>query len=157
MKKGTFPNSLWTFRKSKKNFCFFTVFWGDLEGAAPHSQATSRSPALLGLSSLCRQSKLWNKTISFPSLNQEDNHDGKENEGAGHQGDLIQVSPLQCSRHEWWLLSIDTAKNNNSSSQPCDTFTEQSRNSKVSSRDFRECKDASTGVQYPVLILVTLN
>ena len=28
----TFPNSLETFRKSKKN-CFFTVFWGNLEGA----------------------------------------------------------------------------------------------------------------------------
>ena len=29
----TFPNSLWTFRKSKIFFWFFTVFWGDLEGA----------------------------------------------------------------------------------------------------------------------------
>ena len=49
----TFPNSLWTFRKSKIFFWFITVFWGDLEGAGwfspPHSEATSRSPALLGL------------------------------------------------------------------------------------------------------------
>ena len=29
----TFPNSLWTFRKAKKNFWFFTVFWGNLKGA----------------------------------------------------------------------------------------------------------------------------
>ena len=29
----TFPNSFWTFRKSKIFFRFFTVFWGDLEGA----------------------------------------------------------------------------------------------------------------------------
>ena len=28
----TFPNPLWTFRKSKKTL-FFSVFWGDLEGA----------------------------------------------------------------------------------------------------------------------------
>ena len=28
----TFPNSLWTFRKSKKIIWFFTMFWGDLEG-----------------------------------------------------------------------------------------------------------------------------
>ena len=39
----TFPNSLWTFRKAKKKFGFFTVFWGDLEGCGliqpppPHS------------------------------------------------------------------------------------------------------------------------
>ena len=28
---------------------------------------------------------------------QEDHHDGQEDEGAGHQGDLLQVVALQCS------------------------------------------------------------
>ena len=49
----TFPNSLWTFRKSKKNFWFFTVFWGDLEGAGwfspPPLSSNIQEPALLGL------------------------------------------------------------------------------------------------------------
>ena len=37
------------FQKIQKKICFFTVFWGDLEGAGPPcSQAISRSPALLG-------------------------------------------------------------------------------------------------------------
>ena len=38
------------FQKIKKKW-FLTVFWGDLEGAGPppRTQATSRSPALLGL------------------------------------------------------------------------------------------------------------
>ena len=51
----------------KKIFWFFTVFWGDLEGAgwfspSPHSQATSRSPALLGLKMIFRPCYL----IFFP-------------------------------------------------------------------------------------------
>ena len=54
------------FQKIKKNW-FFTVFWGDLEGAGPRSQATSRSPALLGLKHLiwmkCNNDK--NKSLYF--------------------------------------------------------------------------------------------
>ena len=54
----TFPNLLWTFKK-----WFFTVFLGDLEGAGwfsppPRSQATSRSPALLGLTLIVREFEL---------------------------------------------------------------------------------------------------
>ena len=30
---------------------------------------------------------------------QEDHHDGQEDEGARHQGDLLQVVALQCSRY----------------------------------------------------------
>ena len=50
----TFPNSLWTFRKSKKNFLVFhsVLRWSRRCGLIqppPRSQATSRSPALLGL------------------------------------------------------------------------------------------------------------
>jgi len=57
MKKGFWRSQIsWLFlihyellENQKKN-CFFIVFWGDLEGAgSPRSQATSRSPALLGL------------------------------------------------------------------------------------------------------------
>ena len=45
----TFPNSLLTFRKSKKKFLVFhSVFLGDLE-APIRTQATSRRPAQLGL------------------------------------------------------------------------------------------------------------
>ena len=30
---------------------------------------------------------------------QEDHHDGQEDEGAGHQGDLLQVVTFQCTGH----------------------------------------------------------
>ena len=51
----TFPNSLWTFRKSKKIFLVFhsVLRWSRRCGLIqppPRSQATSRSPAPLGLS-----------------------------------------------------------------------------------------------------------
>ena len=63
MKKGFWRSQIsWLFlihyelsENQKKNFWFFTVFWGDLEGVGwishppPRSQATSRSPALFGL------------------------------------------------------------------------------------------------------------
>ena len=29
----------------------------------------------------------------------QDNHDGQEDEGAGHQGDLLEVFTVQCSGH----------------------------------------------------------
>ena len=60
-KKGVWRSQIsWLFlihyelsENQKKIFWFFTVFWGDLEGAGwfspPRSQATTRSPALLGL------------------------------------------------------------------------------------------------------------
>ena len=28
---------------------------------------------------------------------QEDHHDGKQDEGAGHEGDILQVSVVQCA------------------------------------------------------------
>ena len=72
MKKGVWRSKIsWLFlihyelsENQKKFFWFFTVFWGDLEGAGwfsppPCSQATSRSPALLGLSVKC----IWKNTI----------------------------------------------------------------------------------------------
>ena len=62
IKKGVWRSQIsWLFlihyelsEKQKKFFWFFTVFWGDLEGAGwfsppPCTQATSRSPAPLGL------------------------------------------------------------------------------------------------------------
>ena len=73
----TFPNSLCTFRKSKIFGGVFTVFWGDLEGAGwfspPRTQATFRSPALLGLSQFsitilvlftCSLYELWERSKS---------------------------------------------------------------------------------------------
>ena len=50
-----FSNSLWTFRKSKNKNWLITVFLADLKGetkCAPCTQATDRSPALLGLQNL---------------------------------------------------------------------------------------------------------
>ena len=50
----TFPYSLLTSRQSK-TILFFTVFWGDLEGAGtlyPRTQATFKSPAPFGLKDL---------------------------------------------------------------------------------------------------------
>ena len=39
--------------ENQKNIVFFTVFWGDLEHAGtlwrPHTQATLKSPTLIGL------------------------------------------------------------------------------------------------------------
>ena len=63
MKKGVWKSKIsWLFpihlklSGNQKKIWFFTVFWGDLEGAGwfspPCSQATTRSPALLGLISL---------------------------------------------------------------------------------------------------------
>ena len=68
--------SSWLSENHKKFFGFFTVFWGDLEGAGwfspPCSQATSRSPALLGLrktvSTLCSQ-YTFTATVPSTSLN----------------------------------------------------------------------------------------
>ena len=58
MKKGVWRTQIsWLFlihyelsENQKYFFGFFTVFWCDLEGAPPHPQAKSGSPALLGLS-----------------------------------------------------------------------------------------------------------
>ena len=66
--------------------------------------------------------------------NKEDNHDGQEDEGAGHQGDLLQVSALQCSGHGRWLQKIHAAENSSqhsSPSQPRDSFTNKPGDSEV--------------------------
>ena len=62
--------------ESVRNFWFFTVFWGDLEGAGwfsppPCSQATSRSPAQLGLILYCfltQLGKTSKKTVNFRTI-----------------------------------------------------------------------------------------
>ena len=33
----------------------------------------------------------------------EDYHDAEQDEGVGHEGDLLQVPPGKRSRHGWWL------------------------------------------------------
>ena len=66
---------------------------------------------------------------------QEDHHDGQEDEGARHQGNLLQVVALQCSGYGRWFPAIHLAENyssrTNSPPKSCETISEQSRNTQV--------------------------